>query len=218
MNRRRPLFGSSFCVFTTHTGGDRARPVPLASRRSRMGCGRTESQQPTHSRQEDKEMKEKSMLTKVKWLALALALMAAVGAGATAKWSRVGAQASEESPGPRECKSEYSERTLAGCFGWQSTAYVHGVTTDASAAIGLIHFDGAGNLNGWYSGDYMGSPTARNYAGWYTVNPNGTGHLHWVDDHHSTIDCDLVVVGGGNEIFCSNIDPGYIHNIDFKRQ
>ncbi|MFL6285433.1 MAG: hypothetical protein ACJ74Q_20025 [Pyrinomonadaceae bacterium] len=93
-------------------------------------------------------------LSKAKLLAL-VALLAAVCIGASAGFTRASAQSDE--PGPRECDNGYSEKTLAGCFGWSSTAYVNSSTAQASAAIGLMHLDSGGNLTGWYSGSYLGA-------------------------------------------------------------
>src|ERR1044071_2402706 len=91
-------------------------------------------------------------LSKAKLFALA-ALLAAAVLGATAGFSRVSARAPE--PGPWECDNGYTEKTLAGCFGWSSTAYVNSSTAQATAAIGLMHLDGAGGLYGWYSGRFL---------------------------------------------------------------
>lgn len=166
-------------------------------------------------------MRETSRLTKVKWLALTLVLAAAVGAGATAKWSRVGAAAEEKYPGPSECNKEYSERTLAGCFGWQSTAFLDYSTARATAAIGLMHLDGAGNLKGWYSGSYNGHATVCNYTGRYVVNPNGTGQMKFDNDSPCAgfHRFDFVIVNGGNEVLMSStLDDGTIQNVEMKRQ
>ncbi|HEX7315964.1 MAG TPA: hypothetical protein VF297_18755 [Pyrinomonadaceae bacterium] len=164
-------------------------------------------------------MREKSRLSKAKWLALAALLAAVVGAGATAKWARV-AQAAPNYPGPQECNNEYSDKTLAGCFGWQSTAFVGYSTTQATAAIGLMHLDGAGNLTGWYSGSYLGSATVRNYTGSYWVNPNGTGHLRFADIPGGAIhEYDFVIVNRGNEVLMSStLNDGTIQNVEMKRQ
>lgn len=164
-------------------------------------------------------MREKSRLKNVKWLALVLVLAAAVGAGAT--WSGAGARASQKYPGPSECNAEYDDRTLAGCFGWQSTAFINYSTGQATAAIGLMHLDGAGNLKGWYSGSYLGNASACNYTGNYTVNPNGTGRLRFTN----TLPCtgshefDFVIVNRGNEVLMSStLGNGTIQNVEMKRQ
>ena len=151
-------------------------------------------------------------ISRAKMLAL-VALLAAVAFGASASIARAYAPY----PGPTECDNGYSEKTLAGCFGWSSTAYV-GNTTQATAAIGLMHLDGAGQLHGWYSGSYLGSPTVRDYKGTYTVNPNGTGHMSFKDNYGSTLDYDFVIVKGGDEVLMSNTLSGNIQNIEMKRQ
>ena len=145
-----------------------------------------------------------------------VALLFAVCFGASAGFTRVSARADE--PGPTECDNGFSEKTLAGCFGWSSTAFVNSTTAQASAAIGLMHLDGAGNLNGWYSGSYLGTPTVRNYKGTYTVNPNGTGHLRWIDNAGNGEDFDFVIVKSGDEVLMSSTIPGFIQNLEMKRQ
>lgn len=153
-------------------------------------------------------------ISKAKTLAL-VALLAAVCFGASATIARAYAPAPE--PGPTECDNNYSEKTLAGCFGWSSTAYV-GNTTQATAAIGLMHLDGAGQLHGWYSGSYLGTPVQKTYKGKYTVNPNGTGHLIWFDNTGATDEFDFVIVKGGDEVLMSSTIPGFIQNLEMKRQ
>lgn len=153
-------------------------------------------------------------LSTTKMLAL-VALLAALCFGASASFTRAAARADE--PGPRECDAEFSEKTLAGCFGWSSTAYINN-TTQATAAIGIMHLDGAGNLSGWYSGSYLGTPTTRTYKGTYAVNPNGTGHLRWIDNAGYSNAFDFVIVKSGDEVLMSSIIPGFIQNLEMKRQ
>ena len=153
-------------------------------------------------------------LSKAKLFALA-ALLAAAVLGATAGFSRVSARAPE--PGPWECDNGYTEKTLAGCFGWSSAAFVNN-TTQATAAIGLMHLDGAGGFYGWYSGSYLGTPVQKTYKGTYTVNPNGTGHLAWVDNAGYSDEFDFVIVKGGDEVLMSSTIPGFIQNLEMKRQ
>ncbi len=153
-------------------------------------------------------------LSKTKLFALA-ALLVALCIGASAGLTRVSARAPE--PGPVECDNGFSEKTLAGCFGWSSTAYVSN-TTQATAAIGIMHLDGAGGLHGWYSGSYLGTPVTRDYKGAYTVNPNGTGHLRWIDNYGNGDEFDFVIVKGGDEVLMSSTVPGFIQNLEMKRQ
>lgn len=153
-------------------------------------------------------------LSTTKMIAL-VALLAALCFGASATLARAYAPAPE--PGPTECDNGYTEKTLAGCFGWSSTAYV-GNTTQATAAIGLMHLDGAGQLTGWYSGSYLGTPVQKTYKGKYSVNPNGTGHLLWIDNTGASDEFDFVIVKGGDEVLMSSTIPGFIQNLEMKRQ
>lgn len=153
-------------------------------------------------------------LSKAKLPAL-VALLAAVCFGASAGFMRVSARVQE--PGPTECDNGFSEKTLAGCFGWSSTAFVNN-TSQASAAIGIMHSDGAGGLYGWYSGNYVGTPVQKNYKGTYTVNPNGTGHLSWIDNGGAAEEFDFVIVKSGDEVLMSSTIPGFIQNLEMKRQ
>jgi hypothetical protein len=153
-------------------------------------------------------------LSRRKLLALA-ALLAAVAFGASAKLTSA---AVAPGPGPQECNADLDTRTIAGCFGWTSTAFVNSTTTQATAAVGLMHLDGAGNLTGWYSGSYIGTPTVRIYKGVYSVNPNGTGHMSFTDNYGNTLDYDFVIVNSGNEVFMANTLQGNIQTIQMKRQ
>lgn len=137
---------------------------------------------------------------------------------ASAGWGRAAAQITLDSPPPRECDGHFSNATLAGCFGWSGTAFVNNTTTQAAAAVGLMHLDGSGNLNGWYSGDYVGSPVKKTYTGSYNVNPNGTGHMKFIDNVGSLLEYDFVIVKGGNEVLMTNTQPGIMQVIEMKRQ
>lgn len=154
-------------------------------------------------------------LSNAKALAL-VAILVAVAFGASATIARAYAPAPE--PGPTECDNGFSEKTLAGCFGWSSTAFVNSSTAQATAAIGLMHLDGAGQLHGWYSGSYLGSPTVRDYKGKYAVNPNGTGRMSFTDTYGNTLEYDFVIVKGGDEVLMSNTQNGIIQNVEMKRQ
>ncbi len=155
---------------------------------------------------------------------IALAVMlsavfaALAGFGASSRWGGAAAQIALDTPPPHECDGRFSTASLAGCFGWSSTAFVNSTTSQASAAIGLMHLDGAGNLNGWYSGDYVGTPVKKTYSGSYYVNPNGTGHMKFTDNFGFLLEYDFVIVKGGDEVLMSNTQSGNIQNIEMKRQ
>jgi hypothetical protein len=58
----------------------------------------------------------------------------------------------------------------------------------------------------------------RIYRGSYTVNPNGTGHLRWIDNAGNGEDFDFVIVKSGDEVLMSSTIPGFIQNLEMKRQ
>ena len=108
--------------------------------------------------------------------------------------------------------------SLKGSYGWNSVAFVNSSTSQPAAGAGLMVFDGQGHISGFYSGNYLGTPTKRTYTGSYLVNPDGSGHLEFVQDNGAVLAYDLFIVSGGNEIFLVSTQPGTLQVVDVKKQ
>ena len=106
---------------------------------------------------------------------------------------------------------------LEGSYGWTSVAFVNGSSAQPTAGAGLMVFDGAGNLSGFYSGNYLGNPTKEKYEGMYSINPDGTGSLEFKQSN-GYLAYDLFIVSGGDEVFLVNTQPGILQTVHLKRQ
>ena len=102
------------------------------------------------------------------------------------------------------CSSAYAQSTPpSGTFGY----LIHASYTDPSnksgfALIGLMTFDGAGNVTGSYTSEPQNTPQPRTGAltGTYTANPDGTGSMNIADDMGTKFTFATVTVDGGQGI------------------
>jgi len=102
------------------------------------------------------------------------------------------------------CNSVYAQSTPpSGTFGY----LMHASYTDPSnklgfALIGLMTFDGAGNVTGSYTSEPQNTPQPRTGAltGTYTANPDGTGSMDIADDTGTKFTFATVIVDGGQGI------------------
>lgn len=92
------------------------------------------------------------------------------------------------------------------------------------AVVGVSTFDGAGNFSATYTdmspgrpGGYL-TPIQTSSAGTYTVSSDCTGSLSFTSGSAAGITANLVIIGGGTEVFGINTTPSIIATIDFKKQ
>ncbi len=95
---------------------------------------------------------------------------------------------------------------------------LRGLNNAPSAAVGVLAFDGAGNLSASYTVVFNGAAaetTSVPDTGTYTVNSDCTGTLT-----DATIDAhfNMVIVGGGAELFNIQTDAGGTNTLDAKKQ
>jgi hypothetical protein len=112
----------------------------------------------------------------------------------------------------------FTTASLKGTYGWNSVAFVNSSTSQPAAGAGLMVFDGQGNISGHYSGNFLGTPITQDYKGTYSVNPDGSGHLEFVQNNGAVLDYDLFIVSGGNEIFLVSTAVGTLQVVDVKKQ
>jgi len=92
-----------------------------------------------------------------------------------------------------------------------------GKNTFGDAAVGVLIFDGAGNLSLTYTDVSNGKVISTSVpdTGTYTVNSDCTGSL---TDATIDLHSNLAMVGGGAEVFGIQTDPGETNTFDAKKQ
>jgi|SRR5437016_801718 len=83
------------------------------------------------------------------------------------------------------------------------------------ADVGLITFDGAGNLSTSFTDSSNGAVAPFTDTGTYTVNPDCAGTVTLTN---LGVHLNIVIVSGGTEIFGIQTDPGPTTTVDFKKQ
>ncbi len=71
----------------------------------------------------------------------------------------------------------FSNASLKGGYSFLTNLWTANVSTNQFAMVGVMTFDGAGNVTGSYTQNSAGSVTAGTLGGTYTVNSNGTGAI-----------------------------------------
>jgi hypothetical protein len=71
----------------------------------------------------------------------------------------------------------FSNASLKGGYSFLTNLWTANVNTNQFAMVGVMTFDGAGNVTGSYTQNSGGSVTAGILGGTYTVNSNGTGAI-----------------------------------------
>ena len=91
-----------------------------------------------------------------------------------------------------------------GSFGFLiSGSYVSPTGNNGWAMLGLMNFDGAGNVSGAYSVEFAGGPprvpsSTGTFTGTYSSNPDGTGTLTTNLDSGIAFTFTMVITDGGN--------------------
>jgi hypothetical protein len=147
-------------------------------------------------------------------LAIAIAIPAATTASAQSGPMKE-AKSADLKPG---AQPTFDLASLAGSYGWNSVAFVNSSTSQPASGAGLMIFDGHGEIHGYYSGNYLGTPIQQTYKGTYLVNADGGGRLEFTQNNGAVLTFDLFIVSGGNEIFLVNTQPGILQTVDVKKQ
>ena len=71
----------------------------------------------------------------------------------------------------------FSNATLQGSYTFLGTRWTADVNEPQGGVIGVMTFDGVGNMTESFTGMVNGSLTSGTFTGTYTVNPDGTGTL-----------------------------------------
>jgi len=87
------------------------------------------------------------------------------------------------------------------------------------AAVGVLSFDGAGNVS--FSSltlAFNGSISTETGSGSYTVNSDCTGSFSLTSGSIAGLTFNMVIIGGGTEVFGIITSPGNTQNFDAKKQ
>ena len=95
-----------------------------------------------------------------------------------------------------------------------------GKNTFGDAAVGVLIFDGAGNLSLTYTDVSNGKVISTSVpdTGTYTVNSDCTGSVSFTSGDAAGITLNMVIISGGTEVFSINTTPLVILTADFKKQ
>ncbi|MGZ5437229.1 MAG: hypothetical protein ACXW3F_14340 [Pyrinomonadaceae bacterium] len=104
--------------------------------------------------------------------------------------------------------------TLKGSFGYLNTGTAFGTSV---ASVGIMMFDGTGNVSGKDTNSFGGSISSAPFTGSYTVTPDCTGTLT-INFGFFTIENNMVIVDNGKEINIIETNPGTIATGVMKRQ
>jgi hypothetical protein len=73
--------------------------------------------------------------------------------------------------------AQFSNASLQGSFSWQTAAWMSSVNANPHSTVGIVTFDGAGNVAGSFSDNNNGTLSTFTASGTYAVLTNGTGTL-----------------------------------------
>ena len=117
-------------------------------------------------------------------------------------------------------QSGCSVATLSGSYGINNPGFVSPGHSNKGAevpfaAVGVLTFDGAGNVSSTFTLSVKGGISTGNTAsGTYTVNSDCTGSAIVQGAPNS----NFVILGGGAEVFGIETTPGFTGSYDAKRQ
>jgi|SRR5215469_1246240 len=124
-------------------------------------------------------------------------------------------------------QSGCSVATLSGNYAFTqpgfTTKNTMGLNPLPLAVVGVSAFDGAGNVSVTFTDQGPGKPSyipVHNVtgSGTYSVNSDCTGSITGTSGGAAGITFDIVIIGGGTEVFGINTTPFVIATADFKKQ
>ncbi len=126
----------------------------------------------------------------------------------------LGAQAQDKGKGEGKADQQCHLNTIKGSYGYLNTGTAFGTSL---ASVGVMTFDGAGNITGNDTNSFGGSISSSAFTGSYTVNANCAGTLT-VNFGFFTINNSMVIVDNGREINLIETNAGTVATGVMKRQ
>ena len=118
-------------------------------------------------------------------------------------------------------QSGCSVATLSGNYAFSQSGFtpkkLNGNQLPA-ADVGVFAFDGTGNVSASWTDVFAGVVTTNHTgSGTYTVNSDCTGSLSGTTGDLAGVTANMVIIGGGTEIFGINTIPSVTATIDIKK-
>jgi hypothetical protein len=123
--------------------------------------------------------------------------------------------------------AQCTNATLTGNYAFSQTGFISNSQKGNPlpiAVVGVLTFDGAGNVSATYTdmspgvpGGYK-TPIQGTGLGTYTVNSDCTGSAAFTSGDAAGITLNLVIISGGTEVFGINSTPQVIATLDLKKQ
>ncbi len=120
-------------------------------------------------------------------------------------------------------QSGCSAATLTGNYAFTDSGFAaprgRGIAPEVPvAALGVLKFDGAGNVSFGSALAFNGTIIPNSETGTYTMNSDCTGSISLTAGDIFPLDFNMVIIGGGTEVFGLLTDPGNTQTFDAKKQ
>jgi hypothetical protein len=116
-----------------------------------------------------------------------------------------------------------TDATLTGNYAFNLSGFASPVTPKRGAqpwaVTGVLNLDGAGNISASYAGSINGGVfTAQTTSGTYTVNSDCTGSVAFTSGDDAGGTYNIVIIGGGTEVFILSTQAHTTATGDAKKQ
>jgi len=87
----------------------------------------------------------------------------------------------------------FNNGSLKGSYSFLVAEWTSSSSVSAFNSLGVMTFDGAGNLSGSYTANFAGTVVTGTFSGTYSVNSNGTGSMSYEISGYGTVTTAFVV-------------------------
>ncbi len=94
----------------------------------------------------------------------------------------------------------FNNGSLKGSYGFQVAKWTSDSSNNAEITLGLVTFDGAGNVSGSDTDNDAGSVTTATFSGTYSVKSNGTGSMSLTVSNGGKATVALVIDAAGKNL------------------
>jgi hypothetical protein len=103
----------------------------------------------------------------------------------------------------------FSNASLKGSYSFLVNKWTADLNSNQGAQVGVVTFDGAGNVTESYTAINGGVVQTATDSGTYTVNSNGTGTINWADGHQTAITLNSTVASVAHGVLVLATDDNH---------